>query len=35
MANIRLAPGRNDFTHHPHFALRGLKQLHLTFDKVR
>ena len=33
--NIQLAPEGNDFTHHPHFALRGLKALHLTFDKIR
>lgn len=35
MDNIRLVPGKNDFLHHPHFALRGLKHLHLAFDKVR
>jgi cytochrome P450 len=35
LGDIRLTPGRNDFTHHPHFALRGLKHLHLTFEKVR
>lgn len=35
LENIRLAPGKNDFLHHPHFALRGLKHLHLTFDRVR
>ena len=34
MADIQLAPGKNDFQHHPHFALRGLKALHLTFRKA-
>lgn len=34
MENIRLAPQGNTFQHHPHFALRGLKELYLTFDKV-
>jgi cytochrome P450 len=29
---IRLAPGLNDFTHTPSFALRGLKVLHIEFD---
>ena len=31
--NINLADNKNDFLHHPHFALRGLKELHLTFEK--
>ncbi len=32
LPNLRLAPGRNDFTHTPSFILRGLKALHLAFD---
>ncbi len=32
--NIRPAPGMNDFSHFPGFTLRGLKQLHIQFDKV-
>jgi cytochrome P450 len=35
MDNIRLVEGKNDFTHHPHFALRGLKELWLSFEKVK
>ncbi|MDX1580303.1 MAG: cytochrome P450 [Alphaproteobacteria bacterium] len=35
MSNIQLVPGKNDFLHHPHFALRGLKHLWLSFDKVK
>jgi cytochrome P450 len=27
------APGRNDFSHHPHFFLRALKALHIEFRK--
>ena len=34
LTNIQLAPGKNDFTHHPNFAVRGLKHLHLTFEKA-
>lgn len=34
MDNVQLAPQGNTFLHHPHFALRGLKELYLTFDKV-
>ena len=34
LKNINLAENKNDFLHHPHFALRGLKELHLTFDKA-
>jgi cytochrome P450 len=33
LTNIRFAPGKNDFTHTPSFILRGLKELHLEFDK--
>lgn len=33
MSNIRLAEGRNDLTHWPNMVLRGLKELHITFDK--
>lgn len=33
MENIQLAPGKNTFEHYPHNVLRGLKELHLTFDK--
>lgn len=32
--NIRLAPGKNDCTHTPSFILRGLKALHLQFDRA-
>ena len=32
--NIRLTPGRNDFTHTPSFILRGLKELWLEFEAV-
>lgn len=31
--NIRLAPGRNDLKHWPNMLLRGLKKLHITFEK--
>ena len=33
LKNINLAENKNDFLHHPHFALRGLKELNLTFEK--
>ncbi len=33
MTNIRLAPGKNDLTHWPNMVLRGLKELHITFDR--
>lgn len=33
LTNIRLAPDRNDLTHWPNVVLRGLKSLHITFDK--
>ncbi|MEO0905904.1 MAG: cytochrome P450 [Pseudomonadota bacterium] len=29
------APGKNDFTYHPHFLLRSLKQLHIEFEPKR
>ncbi len=32
LPNLRLTPGKNDFTHYPGFVLRGLKELHLSFD---
>ena len=31
--NIQLAPGSNDLTHWPNMVLRGLKELHITFDR--
>ena len=31
--NIQLAEGKNDLTHWPNMVLRGLKALHITFDK--
>lgn len=31
--NIQLAAGKNDLTHWPNMVLRGLKALHITFDK--
>ena len=34
LKNINLAENKNDFLHHPQFALRGVKELHLTFDKA-
>ena len=33
MDNIQLAEGKNDLTHWPNMVLRGLKELHITFDK--
>jgi cytochrome P450 len=33
LSNIRLASGKNDFTHTPSFILRGLKALHMEFDQ--
>lgn len=33
ITNIQLAPGKNDLTHWPNVVLRGLKELHITFDK--
>jgi cytochrome P450 len=32
LTNIRLAEGKNDLTHWPNMVLRGLKELHITFD---
>ena len=29
--NLRLAPGKNDFAHHPSLILRGLRELHLEW----
>jgi len=34
LADMRLAPGKNDFAHLPHFMFRGLKALHLTFRRA-
>ena len=31
--NVQLAEGKNDLTHWPNMVLRGLKALHITFDK--
>ena len=31
--NIQLAEGKNDLTHWPNMVLRGLKALHITFDR--
>ena len=33
--DFELAPGRNDLRHAPNFALRALKELHITFTKRR
>jgi len=32
LPGLRLAPGRNDFRHHPGFVLRALRELHLDWD---
>lgn len=32
LPNLRLSEGKNDFKHYPGFVLRGLKELHLSFD---
>lgn len=32
LTNIRLADGKNDLTHWPNTVLRGLKELHITFE---
>jgi cytochrome P450 len=32
LPNLRLTPGKNDFTHHPGLTLRALKKLYLSFD---
>ncbi len=34
MSHLRLAEGKNDLTHWPNALLRGLKELHITFDTV-
>jgi cytochrome P450 len=34
LPELRLAPGRNDFTHVPMFTMRALKELHLEFTPV-
>ena len=33
LTNIRLVEGRNDLSHWPNVVLRGLKELHITFDR--
>lgn len=33
MDNIQLAAGKNDLKHWPNMVLRGLKELHITFDR--
>jgi cytochrome P450 len=33
LTNITLAKDKNDLTHWPNVVLRGLKELHITFDK--
>jgi cytochrome P450 len=32
LPNLRLTPGRNDFTHHPNVTLRAMKELWITWD---
>ncbi|MFM7535714.1 MAG: cytochrome P450 [Acidimicrobiales bacterium] len=32
LANLRLSPGRNDFSHHPNVTLRAMKELWLDWD---
>ena len=32
LSGLQLTPKQNDFTHHPGFILRGLKELHLSFE---
>ncbi|MDO8433128.1 MAG: cytochrome P450 [Candidatus Binatus sp.] len=34
LRNIRFAPAGNDFTHTPSFILRGLRALHIEFDRA-
>jgi len=34
ITNLTYPAGRNDFKHHPSMILRGLKQLHVTFEKI-
>jgi cytochrome P450 len=33
LTNMQAAPDKNDFTHWPNVVLRGLKELHITFDQ--
>ena len=33
LTNFRLAEGKNDLSHWPNVVLRGLKELHITFDR--
>ena len=33
LTNVQLAEGKNDLTHWPNVVLRGLKELHITFDR--
>jgi cytochrome P450 len=33
LTRVELAPDRNDFGHWPNVVLRGLKSLHITFDR--
>ena len=32
LSNVRLAEGKNDLSHWPNMVLRGLKELHITFE---
>ncbi|MEQ8693108.1 MAG: cytochrome P450 [Pseudomonadales bacterium] len=32
-SDLRLVPDMNDFSHHPSLILRGLKALHIEFDR--
>ena len=33
LTNVQLAAGKNDLSHWPNVVLRGLKELHITFEK--
>lgn len=33
LTNVQLVDGKNDLTHWPNMVLRGLKELHITFDR--
>jgi cytochrome P450 len=33
LSNIQLVPGKNDLSHWPNVVLRGLKELHISFDR--
>ena len=33
LPDLRFTPGKNDFTHHPGFVLRALKELHLSYGE--